>query len=208
MSKARPHVLAENVIAWPTDTALAAQALAHTLRTQGTWQEVVAGLDSVAVMFDPQAMSPEEAAEQLESAARVAKDMLPTTTEPLEIKVNYGGSDGPDLAQVCAGLGLSEVEFISRHSAATYTAEMIGFTPGFAYLGGLDPALSVPRLAKPRLRVPAGSVGISGAYCGLYALQGPGGWPLIGRTDAALFDAARSDPFLIHPGRKIRFLPA
>ncbi len=85
---------------------------------------------------------------------------------------------------------------------------MIGFTPGFAYLGGLDQALTVPRRSTPRTHVPAGSIGISGNYTGLYAMPGPGGWPLIGRTDTALFDATSGNPFLIHPGQQIRFVSA
>lgn len=125
----------------------------------------------------------------------------------VDIAVCYGGTDGPDLAAVAAGCGLSADEAIARHAAARYTVAMLGFAPGFAYLLGLDPALHTPRRAQPRLRVPRGSVAIGGAQSGIYPSELPGGWQLIGRTPLVLFDAARDPPCLLAPGDRVRFRP-
>ncbi|MDJ0921622.1 MAG: 5-oxoprolinase subunit PxpB [Henriciella sp.] len=200
--------IAEDVLGVRVETAARAQLIASQLRNNPEWTEVVAGLDSVCVHFDPARLDVMDAEVALKSTLAAAID---TASEPptpeLEIPVHYGAEAGPDLAQVCEQLDLTQAEFVRRHSEVTYTADMIGFTPGFAYLSGLDKGLSVARLSRPRVRVPAGSIGISGAYCGLYALAGPGGWPIVGQTDLALFDATRQKPFRIHPGHSVRFVP-
>ena len=113
--------------------------------------------------------------------------------------------DGPDLAAVAADTGLTVAEVIARHTAPAYTVGFIGFAPGFAYLIGLDPVLHVPRHASPRTRVPAGSVGIAGEFTGVYPRASPGGWQLLGRTNAALWDLARERPALLEPGVAVRF---
>jgi inhibitor of KinA len=125
-----------------------------------------------------------------------------------EITVRYGGGDGPDLAEVAARAGLAEAEVIRLHATPTYLVYMLGFLPGFAYLGGLDPRIATPRRAAPRVRIPAGSVGIGGAQTGIYPLESPGGWSLIGRTDVVLFDPARPEPCLFAAGDRVRFVPA
>ena len=129
----------------------------------------------------------------------------PNTTDWIEISVSYGGTAGPDLSAVAERLGLSQSELIDQHCAIPHRVEMIGFTPGFAYLSGVRAHLSVPRLDTARRHVPAGSIGISGAYTGIYALNGPGGWPLIGRTDHPLFDPHQDPPFRLLPGHAVRF---
>jgi KipI family sensor histidine kinase inhibitor len=116
--------------------------------------------------------------------------------------------DGPDLAEVAAATGLSVAEVVQRHSAATYVAAFTGFAPGFAYLTGLDPALRMPRRSSPRPRVPPGSVAIADTYSAVYPRASPGGWHLLGATDAILFDASREPPALIAPGLRVRFVPA
>ncbi len=122
------------------------------------------------------------------------------------IPVRYGGEFGEDLAEVAALTGLDEQAVIARHTAGRYRVHMLGFTPGFAYLGGLDPALAVPRRATPRLRVPAGSVGLAGIQTGIYPCTSPGGWRLIGRTSLPLFDPAAAEPCLLQPGDEVRFV--
>ena len=114
----------------------------------------------------------------------------------------YGG---PDLAFVARLHGLSEREVVRLHSRPTYRVYQIGFTPGFPYLGGLPRALATPRLETPRARVAAGSVGIGGGQTGVYTVDGPGGWRIIGRTDLRLFDPAREEPALLHAGMSVKF---
>lgn len=130
-----------------------------------------------------------------------------TTAAALEIPVLYGGEHGPDLDAVAAHAGITPGEVIARHSAADYSVAMLGFAPGFPYLLGLDSVLAMPRLATPRTRVAAGSVGIGGAQAGIYPQAGPGGWRIIGRTPLHLFDARRDPPSLLHPGQRLRFVP-
>jgi KipI family sensor histidine kinase inhibitor len=125
----------------------------------------------------------------------------------VEIPVVYGGEDGPDLDDVAAASGLTAAQVVERNAQVEYLVAMLGFSPGFPYLLGLDPQLAVPRLATPRTRVPAGSVGIGGAQTGVYPNAGPGGWRLIGRTPQALFDARREPPSLLLPGDRVRFVP-
>ena len=119
--------------------------------------------------------------------------------------VHYGGKDGPDLELVEASAGLPVAEFVKLHGARDYPVEMRGFTPGFAYLGGLDDCVTAGRLETPRPHVPAGSVGAIKGFSCIYALAGPGGWPIIGRTDFPLFDLDKEDPFRLVPGMKVRF---
>ncbi len=125
----------------------------------------------------------------------------------LEVPVVYGGEDGPDLAFVSDFHGLSEADVVRIHSSRDYPVYMMGFTPGFPYLGGMDPAIATPRLSTPRSRVPGGSVGIAGEQTGIYPLESPGGWRIIGRTHLQLFDPGREPPFLIAPGDMLRFVP-
>jgi len=123
----------------------------------------------------------------------------------IDIPVVYGGKDGPDLDIVARHTGLSTKEVIQRHSDADYIVYFIGFMPGFAYMGGLDPALATPRQDEPRLSIPAGSVGIGGEQTGIYPLASPGGWQLIGRTVLPLFDPGQTPPTLLRPGDRVRF---
>jgi KipI family sensor histidine kinase inhibitor len=115
--------------------------------------------------------------------------------------------EGPDLDDTAAEVGLTVDELVRRHAAGRYVVAFCGFAPGFAYLRGLDPALHVGRRAEPRTRVPAGSVGIAGEFSGVYPRESPGGWRLLGRTDAPLWDVARTPPALLAPGTRVRFRP-
>ncbi len=125
----------------------------------------------------------------------------------VEIPVCYGGEYGPDLADVCALHGMSPTQTIELHSSATYHVYFLGFVPGFAYLGGLPEALVTPRLATPRRKVPAGSVGIAGNQAGVYPFATPGGWRVIGRTPVAMFRADRDGLSLLSIGDRVRFAP-
>lgn len=139
-------------------------------------------------------------------------------TQPLEaamlgeqalhtVRVNYGGAAGPDLAHLAERAGMDEATYIQRHSAVDYVVAFLGFQPGFPYLRGLPTELHAPRRATPRVQVAAGSVAIGGAYSGIYPASGPGGWQIIGRTEAVVFDPARPEPVLMLPGDRVRFVP-
>lgn len=166
-------------------------------------EDVVPGARSVLVVLKP-GRTPDRLA-----AATFEKDEI-TADEPARrhtIAVRYGGEHGPDLAALAALKGMSEAELVERHSRADYLVAFLGFAPGFAYLLGLPAELATPRLATPRTRVPAGSVGIGGGYSGIYPSATPGGWHLIGRTDAVLFDLERDPPALLAAGDRVRFAP-
>lgn len=129
------------------------------------------------------------------------------TREIIELPVVYGGEDGPDLYHVAEHAGISPQEVIDIHSGTGYLVYMLGFAPGFPYLGGLDERIACPRLTTPRVKVPAGSVGIAESQTGVYPNASPGGWQLIGRTAVPLFDVQRENPSLIKPGAEVRFVP-
>jgi len=138
-----------------------------------------------------------------------AERSLGGTAQPagrvLDIAVRY---DGPDLEEVARLTGLSQEEVVTRHLAAETSVAFLGFQPGFAYLLGIDPRLEVPRLETPRTRVPGGTVAIAGPYSGVYPRDSPGGWRLLGSTEATLFDAGREPPALLAPGDRVRFTAA
>jgi KipI family sensor histidine kinase inhibitor len=169
-------------------------------------QDIVPAYLGVAVFYDPLRASYDEMARKLlavcESTAAATTDSRAIREH--EIRVTYGG---PDLEQVAAATGLDVAKVIARHSGRTYTVDLLGFVPGFAYLSELDSSLQLPRRAQPRPRVPAGSVAIAGAQTAIYPLDTPGGWHVIGRTAAVLFDPLRDPPALLHAGDKVRFLP-
>ncbi len=128
-------------------------------------------------------------------------------TRLVEIPVCYGGIFGEDLTFVAKHNKLKEEDVIQRHSSPTYLVYMLGFTPGFSYLGGMDEKIATPRKEKPRTIIPAGSVGIAGNQTGIYPIESPGGWQLIGRTPVMLFDPASNNPVLLQAGDRIRFSP-
>ena len=123
------------------------------------------------------------------------------------IPVSYGGPFGPDLGDVASTAGVSEEDLISLHSAPVYRVFMLGFSPGFAYMGPVAPAIALPRRTTPRTRVPAGSVAIAGQQTGIYPSDSPGGWHLIGRTSGKPFDPDRAEPFLFKAGDCVQFYP-
>ena len=180
--------------------------------------EVVPAFASVAVHYDP-ARVPNELGGRREAspydrfAAAVAAALgdlgeasLPASRS-VEVPVCYGDAYGPDLGEVAERHGLSPDEVVRLHSSATYRVYMLGFAPGFAYLGGLPDVIATPRRPEPRTSVPAGSVGIGGSQTGIYPLVLPGGWQLIGRTPLRLFDARQSSPTVLAVGDVVRFRP-
>lgn len=168
--------------------------------------ETVPSYRSLLAIFDPARVGAGELAERLlELAARPGLHAPATTLH--RVPVAYGGDAGPDLDAVARHCGLAPREVVSLHASVEYTAHLVGFTPGFAYLGLLPEALLTPRRATPRVRVPAGAVAIAGRQTAVYPTASPGGWNLIGRTRLRCFDPAREPPALILAGDRVRFVP-
>lgn len=170
-------------------------------------RDIVPGHESVLVVTDvPE--EPESLRRAVERTALEAGGVPEREARTIQIPVCYEGEDlAPDLAEVAVHCGLSENDVVSRHSAGDYVVRFVGFMPGFPYLDGLDPALAVPRLATPRTRVPAGSVAIGGSQTGVYPFSTPGGWRIVGRTPARLYDPHRAPRALASIGDRVRFVP-
>jgi KipI family sensor histidine kinase inhibitor len=168
-------------------------------------EDIVTAYISFAVFYDSQKASYGEIADKLlelcESETPASVVRAPSRSH--DIPVMY---DGPDLTAVATALGFSCEDVIARHLARSYVVELIGFVPGFAYLGELDNSLRLPRRPQPRPRVKAGSIGIAGAQTGIYPLDTPGGWHIIGRTDTVMFDPIRNPPALLSAGDAVRFV--
>jgi KipI family sensor histidine kinase inhibitor len=142
-----------------------------------------------------------------EEEQRLGRDNGVPARPVIELGVRYGGDDGPDLPAVAEWAQCTVDDVIERHASRMYRVYMLGFVPGFAYMGRVDRTIAAPRHRLPRERVPAGSVGIAGEQTGVYPITTPGGWQLIGRTDAVMFDSARETPSLLQPGDLVRFVP-
>jgi len=168
-------------------------------------RDIVPSYRSVAVYFDPLHTDTDALVEQITHAAETSAPAAHAPQEPIRIPVCYGGDLGPDLAQVATFAKLTEDEVVQLHSSATYRVFMLGFVPGFAYLGLVDQRIAMPRHATPRVRVPLGSVGIAGVQTGIYPAETPGGWQLIGRTLVKPFDSSRENPFLMKAGDAVQF---
>lgn len=180
-------------------------ALAHTLREHriAGVTDLVPAYASVAVHYDPLVVTYDAVRAWLREATLTnLDDTRASAGAVVTIPVAY---DGPDLPWVAEACGLSVAEVVARHSGVEYFVYMMGFAPGFAYLGDLDPTLNLPRRASPRPRVPRGSVAIAGAQTAVYPHDTPGGWHLIGTTDVAIFDPARDPPSLLRAGDRVRF---
>lgn len=162
---------------------------------------------SLAVYFDPLRAKSGDIRAEAEKAMKNMTGTASASRTVISIPVCYGGEYGPDIANVAEHAGVSEEEVIKRHSARECHCFMIGFVPGFAYLGGMDESIATPRLANPRTAIPGGSVGIAGKQTGIYPIESPGGWQLIGRTPLRLFTPECEPPTLIHAGYDVRFVP-
>ena len=193
----------------PAPATLAQQQRIWTLAAEAMqWrgvQEVLPGMNNLSLLFDPAQIDVVELEMQVLSAwPQLAAAGI--QGRQIEIPVAYGGESGPDLAEVARHTGLSPAEVVKRHSAGHYVVYLLGFLPGFAFLGGLAPELATPRRKEPRVAVPARSVGIGGEQTGIYPLVSPGGWQLIGRTSMEMFDPGAAEPTRLRPGDRVRFV--
>lgn len=168
--------------------------------------ELVPTYRSCMIHYDPGAISYAALVKRLEALIGGLDAIEIPPSDVLEVPVLYGGEEmGPDLAFVAEHAGLSEREVIDLHTSTEYLIYMLGFTPGFTYLGGMSAKLETPRLKQPRVKIPAGSVGIAGKQTGVYPIDSPGGWQLIGRTPVKMYDPNRETPILPKAGQYIKF---
>jgi inhibitor of KinA len=177
-------------------------------------RDVVPTFRSVAVYFDPLRTDYDALCRRLETDAAIgtsetadpARERI-NLRSPIRVPVCYGGKFGPDLADVAAFGGISEAEAADIHAGAVYRVFMLGFIPGFPYMGSVDARIAAPRRAAPRHRVPAGSIGIAGPQTGIYPSESPGGWQIIGRTPLRPFDVERARPAMFAAGDLVQFYP-
>jgi KipI family sensor histidine kinase inhibitor len=192
------------------DAAVNARAVAfarHLQRrgVQGV-RDVVPAVASVAVHVDLDRAGTDEVRRAIDTALAEPESEEAAPSVLHTIPVCYGGAHGPDLDAVAQHAGLTPAEVIRRHAERTYRVFMLGFLPGFPYLGIVDPVIAMPRHASPRQRVPAGSVGIAGQQTGIYPVASPGGWRILGRTTFALFDPRATPPAHLRPGDTVQFV--
>jgi KipI family sensor histidine kinase inhibitor len=193
--------LAVNARVRTLDRLVAAAGIAGVIETQPTNR-------SLFILYEPLAISWDALCARLETLiAQITAAPEDEDGRSWIVPAVYGGAFGIDLAATASGLGIGEQDLIERHAARVYRVFMLGFQPGFSYLGELDPALAVSRLAEPRPLVPSGSVSIAGVQTVINSVAAPSGWRLIARTPARLFDPARAEPFLLAPGDRVRFRP-
>lgn len=171
-------------------------------------RDVVTTFNAVTVHYDLTEVGRDDLAGELLNLAAAELPSNEAPVETLEIPMEYGGHYGPDLAAIAEFGGCSEDEVVRLHAGRVYRVYMLGFLPGFAYMGPVDSRIAMPRLDAPRARVVAGSVGIAAAQTGIYPCDTPGGWRIIGRTTTRIFDSARANPFLLKAGDRVTFVPA
>lgn len=190
--------------------------MAGEIRRRGMagMRDVVESYCAVTVHFDPLQTDVDSLLSELSQAVadeerltESASDTPETSPRLVTVPVRYGGSAGPDLTAVAERVGCSESDVIDLHASKTYRVYMLGFLPGFAYMGLLSPRLALSRRDRPRVDVPSGSVGIAGRQTGVYPMTAPGGWHLIGRATLRPFDSRRDEPFLFRTGDTVRFEP-
>ncbi|SDF16001.1 5-oxoprolinase subunit PxpB [Sporomusa acidovorans] len=174
--------------------------------------EIVPTYRSLLVYFDPIIMKRKDLIAQVETLLMSENCELPSAEKAekakiVHIPVCYQEKFAPDLEFVAEYNGISAEEVVRIHTSTPYLVYMLGFTPGFPYLGGMSPQIATPRLEKPRVKIPAGSVGIAGSQTGFYPIESPGGWRLIGRTPVKAFDPAAANPFLFAAGDYLQFEP-
>lgn len=212
MQRARCYLLGETAVVLELEppVTLATQKriwrLTQRLAEVPDVVEAIPGMNNITVVLrDPQSLAL-DAIERLQRWWEES-DALEPESRTIEIPVIYGGDAGPDLPDVARHTGLTQKQVVELHASIDYVVWFLGFQPGFPYLGGMPENLATPRRAEPRVRVPAGSVGIGGAQTGIYPLETPGGWNLIGRTELPLFNPSLPEPVLLRPGDTLRFIP-
>ncbi len=169
--------------------------------------DIIPAFCSLLINYDPRVLSYDDISKRMKRLLKMDIKAGESSRRVFEIPVCYGGQYGPDLANIAEHAGLTEEEVIEIHSSRDYLIYMLGFLPGFCYLGGLDERIHTPRLANPRLKINAGSVGIGGSQTGIYPLDSPGGWQLMGMTPVKTYDPDREVPILLSAGDYIRFIP-
>ena len=169
--------------------------------------DLVPSYRSLLVNYDPLVTTATELQERIEQLEKKLSDKALKPTRVVKIPTLYGGEHGPDLDFVAGHIGLPEQEVVKLHSGTDYPVYMMGFSPGFPYLGGMSEKLATPRLDTPRTEIPAGSVAIAETQTGIYPLASPGGWQLIGRTPVRMFDPKREHPSVLRAGDLVRFQP-
>ncbi len=169
--------------------------------------ETVPTYCALTIHYAPEVIRYETLEREIRKLLSVDHKASKLNTVVVEIPVLYGGEYGPDLDYVAEYNHLTPEEVIRIHTEGDYLIYMLGFTPGFSYLGGMDKRISTPRLKKPRVLIPAGSVGIAGDQTGIYPIDSPGGWQLIGRSPVRLYDADRDIPILLDAGMHVKFMP-
>ena len=185
----------------------AVHALSNTLADQRipAVRDIIPTYRSILIQYDPTQSSYDDIQSLLSNITPTAEG---ASDAPLiHIPVLYGGNHGPDLEFVARTAGITPQEVIDIHSNAEYLVYMMGFTPGFPYLGGMPPQIAAPRRTTPRAAIPQGSVGIAETQTGVYPIESPGGWRLIGRTPLTLFDPQRDTPSLLDAGARVKFQP-
>ena len=177
----------------------------QTLRKSGDWKEVVPGITSLAVQFDPADIMPEEAASNFHNQLEKSEAHVSTKPPPITIPVCYDADFAPDREEISEIVDTSADDLAEWHSGHKFTVSMLGFMPGFAYLSSKENIPDIGRLSKPRQHVVAGSIGIIGSQSCIYSFDSPGGWPIIGRTPIKLFDVAKESPALLSASQLVRF---
>ena len=168
--------------------------------------DVIPAFCSLLINYDPRVISYEQIKRRMEALVKIDVTAGDTRKRVFEIPVCYGGEYGPDIRNIADHAGLSVEEVIQIHTSRDYLIYMLGSLLGFTYLGGLDERIHTPRLANPRIRIPAGSVGIGGSQTGIYPMDSPGGWQLMGMTPVKTYDPDREVPILVEAGDYIRFV--
>ncbi len=168
--------------------------------------ETVPAYATLLVHYDPLQLTYAQVSDWVRAESARVESAAPRKPRRIEVPVRYGGENGPDLHFVASQHSIEAEEVARIHASRDYIVYMMGFTPGFPYMGKLDDAITAPRLETPRTHVAAGSVGIAGAQTGIYPIDSPGGWRLIGRTSLSLFDLQANPPFVFSPGDAVRFV--
>ena len=169
--------------------------------------ELIPTYCSLLIQYDPMDLRYGQLRDRLEALVTQLDEVEMPPKQVVEIPVVYGGEYGPDLGEVARAHNISEEEVIKLHSEPEYPIYMLGFVAGFPYLGGMNKAIATPRKKSPRLKIEAGSVGIAGEQTGIYSVESPGGWQIIGRTPLKLYDVNRNEPVLLKAGQYIKFKP-
>ena len=200
------------LIEWADEIDDAINDRVHTfaahLRAQNRAEirDLIPAYASLLVCYDPQQISFAGLSDFLRSVLQFAPTSNAVNARVVEIPVVYGGEFGPDLEFVAQYARVTQDEIVRLHTGNVYRVYLIGFAPGFAYLGSVPERIAAPRLETPRTRVAAGSVGIAGRQTGIYPMETPGGWRIIGRTTLTMFDPLRDPPTLLRPGDRVRFI--